>query len=173
MPNKTIFLDRDGVINQEKNYLYKIGDFIFIDGIFDACKYFHNLGFRIIIITNQSGIQRGYFTETDYLNLTHWMLDEFKKNNIEILDVFHCPHGPNSLCECRKPMSGMFIKAKEKYNINMNKSWAIGDKEDDIIAAKNAGIHNTVLVRSGHKVNELNSNAEYFLDSINDISRLI
>ena len=72
---KTIFLDRDGVINKEVQYLYKIDDFEFIDGIFDACLYFQNLGYQIIIITNQSGISRGHYTESDYQKVTQWMLD--------------------------------------------------------------------------------------------------
>ena len=74
MPTKTIFLDRDGVINKEVNYLHKIDDFEFIDGIFDTCQHFQSLGYQIIIITNQSGIYRGYYTENDYQKVTQWML---------------------------------------------------------------------------------------------------
>ena len=84
MPIKTIFLDRDGVINKEVNYLNKIDDFEFIDGIFDACQYFANLGYKIIIATNQSGIYRGYFTEIDYQKITLWMLSQFNINNIKL-----------------------------------------------------------------------------------------
>ena len=92
MPIKTIFLDRDGVINKEVNYLNKIDDFEFIDGIFDACLYFTNLGYKLIIITNQSGISRGFYSESDYQKLTQWMIDQFENKNINILDIFHCPH---------------------------------------------------------------------------------
>ena len=113
MTIKTIFLDRDGVINKDINYLYKVKDFQFIDGIFDSCIYFQKLGFKIIVVTNQSGISRGYFSEKEYKNLTNWMINEFKKNGIKILDVFHCPHLPDSNCSCRKPMPGMFINAKK------------------------------------------------------------
>ena len=173
MPIKTIFLDRDGVINKEVNYLYKIKYFEFIDGIFEACSYFKMLGYKIIIITNQSGIARGYFKENYYHNLTDWMLEEFKKKDIEILDIFYCPHGPESNCDCRKPKPGMFIAAKKKHNINIKESWMIGDSERDITAANLAGITNTVLVRSGHKIDEENSKAKFYLDSIKDISSLI
>ena len=92
MSIKTIFLDRDGVINKEVNYLYKIDDFEFTDGIFDACLHFLNLGFKIIIITNQSGISRGFYNESDYQKITQWMLAQFENKYINILDVFHCPH---------------------------------------------------------------------------------
>ena len=99
MTIKTIFLDRDGVINKEVNYLFKIDDFQFIEGIFEACKDFQFNKFEIIIITNQSGISKGIYTEDDYKKLTDWMLKEFKKRNIEILDIFHCPHDSNSSCK--------------------------------------------------------------------------
>ena len=171
MPTKTIFLDRDGVINKEVNYLHKIDDFEFVDGIFDACLYFQQLGYKIIIVTNQSGIARGYYSESDYQKLTQWMLGQFEKNNIKILDVFHCPHGPDSTCDCRKPKPGMFLKANAKHNIDMEKSWMIGDKERDLIAANRAGIHNTILLKNSHKIDK--SKASFFLDSIQRAKQII
>ena len=173
MAIKTIFLDRDGVINKEINYLHKIEDFEFIDGIFDACLHFQSLGYKIIIITNQSGISRGYYSEIDYQKVTQWMLGQFKNKNINILDIFHCPHGPDSTCNCRKPKPGMLLKAKTKHNTDMEKSWMIGDKERDIIAANSAGIYNTILVRSGHRIDEPNSNAKIILDSIQQVKQKI
>ena len=173
MTIKTIFLDRDGVINKEIEYLYKIKDFQFIDGIFKSCIHFQRLGYEIIIVTNQSGISRGYYSEEDYQKITQWMINKFNKNTIKILDIFHCPHDPNSNCNCRKPKPGMLLKAKKLYNIDMNNSWLIGDKEIDIIAANSAGIINTILVKSGHKINELNSNAKYILESIHQSSQVI
>jgi len=173
MAIKTIFLDRDGVINKEVHYLHKIEDFEFIDGVFKICQYLNMLGYEIIIITNQSGISRGYYNETDFEILSNWMVDEFKKNDIKILDIFHCPHSPESNCKCRKPKPGMLLAAKDKYNIDMQNSWLIGDKEDDIIAAKNSDITNTILVKSGHKINEIDSHAKYILESINETNQVI
>ena len=173
MAIKTIFLDRDGVINKEVHYLHKIEDFEFIDGVFKICQYLNMLGYKIIVITNQSGISRGYYNETDFEILSNWMVDEFKKNDIKILDIFHCPHLPDSNCKCRKPKPGMLLAAKDKYNIDMQNSWLIGDKEDDIIAANNSDITNTILVKSGHKINEIDSHAKYILESINETNQVI
>ena len=173
MTIKTIFLYRDGVINKEVEYLFRITDFEFIEGVFDACLYFHHLGFKIIIISNQSGIGRGYYKENDYHKLTEWMLEQFNDNNIKILDTFYCPHCPELLCECRKPKPGMFLEAKNKYNIDMRNSWMIGDKDTDIKAANLAGITNTILVRSGHFIDESNSKSRFITDSIKQSKELI
>ena len=173
MAIKTIFLDRDGVINKEVDYLNRIEDFIFIDGIFEACLSFNKLDYQIIIVSNQSGIARGYFTLFEYEKLTKWMLNQFSKKNISILDGFFCPHGPKSKCGCRKPRPGMIIDAMNKYNIDLEKSWMIGDKETDIEAANLAGISNTILLRSGHKINESDSKSKYIIDSIKDSNNLI
>ena len=173
MSIKTIFVDRDGVINKEVNYLHKIKDFKFIDGVLKSLIYLNNLGYEVIIVTNQSGIGRGYFSENEYNELTSWMFNQFEKNNIKVLSIFHCPHHPKTKCECRKPKPGMFFDAIAKYKIDAAKSWMIGDSERDITAANLAGIKNTVLVRSGHNIDENHSKASYFLDSIKDINQII
>ena len=173
MAIKTIFLDRDGVINKDIGYLHKIDDFKFIEGIFDACLFFLSLDYQIIIVSNQSGIARGYYTEDEYKKLTNWMINKFSIKNIFILDAFHCPHGPDSDCRCRKPMPGMFLEAQKKYRIDMANSWLIGDKEEDIISAHNSGINNTIIVKSGHKIDELNSKAKYILNSMNESIKVI
>jgi D-glycero-D-manno-heptose 1,7-bisphosphate phosphatase len=166
MPLKTIFLDRDGVINKEISYLYKIADFKFIDGVFEACLFFQNLNYKIIIISNQSGIARGFYSESDYQILTKWMINQFQAKGLLILDTYHCPHLPESSCNCRKPRPGMFHEAINKYDIDIEMSWMIGDQESDIKAANLAGIKNTILVRSGHTIDESNSNAKFIIDSI-------
>jgi D-glycero-D-manno-heptose 1,7-bisphosphate phosphatase len=173
MTIKTIFLDRDGVINEENNYVHKIEDFKFIRGVFETCKYLINLNYEIIIITNQSGIARGYFNKNDYDKLTRWMINKFQKKEIKILDIFYCPHAPKDLCLCRKPKPGMLLEAQKKYKIDMKNSWLIGDKEDDILAANNAGIFNTILVNSGLKIDKSKSNAKHFLESIHDSKKVI
>jgi len=173
MSIKVVFIDRDGVINEEIGYLHKIKDFKFIDGVIDSCKYFLSLNYKIIIVTNQSGIARGLYKEDDFHILNDWMLDQFQHEGVSILDVFFCPHGPDDDCYCRKPKPGLFVNAKEKFDIDMKKSWMIGDKESDIEAANSAGISQTILVRSGHKINEKRSNSKYLIDSINLASQII
>jgi D-glycero-D-manno-heptose 1,7-bisphosphate phosphatase len=101
------------------------------------------------------------------------MLKKFKDNNIDILDVLYCPHSPNSNCLCRKPKPGLIFEAYKKFQINIKESWLIGDQETDIETAKAAGINNTILVKSGHPVDELNSNASFILKSINECSLII
>jgi D-glycero-D-manno-heptose 1,7-bisphosphate phosphatase len=168
MRQRAIFLDRDGVINKDKNYLYRKEDFEFIDGVFEACQYFQKLGYQLIVVTNQSGIARGYYQKQDFHKLNQWMIEQFSDEGIKILDVFFCPHGPESTCNCRKPKPGMLLEAKIKYNIDMGSSWIIGDKEADVSAANASGISNTILVKTGHDIDEANSRAEFILKSIKD-----
>ncbi|MFY9090210.1 D-glycero-beta-D-manno-heptose 1,7-bisphosphate 7-phosphatase [Arcobacter aquimarinus] len=141
-----MFLDRDGVINHDHGYVYEIEKFEFIDGVFDACRYFISLGYEIIVITNQSGIGRGYYTQEDFLNLTNWMIKEFSKNGIEILKVYFCPHSPTEDCDCRKPKIGMITQSLNDFSIDLQNSWLIGDKISDIQTAINANIPNRILI---------------------------
>ncbi|MGE0018197.1 MAG: D-glycero-alpha-D-manno-heptose-1,7-bisphosphate 7-phosphatase [Draconibacterium sp.] len=140
--NKALFIDRDGTINIEKHYVYKKEDFVFMPGIFDLLKHFTDNGYLIFIITNQSGIARGFYSEEDYNRLTSWMLNEFELKGIKITKVYHCPHHPDITgpCICRKPKPGMILQAIEEFNINPSASVLIGDKKSDILAGENAGI---------------------------------
>ena len=169
---KVFFIDRDGVINKEIGYLHEIAKFEFIDGVIESLKYIQNKGFKIIIITNQSGIGRGMYSREKFLELNKWMIDFLSTQGVKILEVFYCPHSPEERCTCRKPLPGMFLEAIKKYDIDIEMSWSIGDKETDIQAAKSSGISNTILVKSGHKINERNSRASYILESIYDVMNL-
>jgi len=171
--NKAIFLDRDGVINIEKEYLYKIEDFEFIDGVFKACKYFISKGYMIFIITNQSGIGRGYYSKHDFNILTQWMLNKFQNSGIKITDINYCPHLPTDGCKCRKPSPNMILDFVQQYNIDLTRSWLIGDKQSDIDSAINANIDNHILVKSGHVVDENKSSAKFILNSILDTIDII
>jgi len=142
-----LFLDRDGVINLEKNYLHKQEDFEFIDGIFDLCQYYMAKGYYIIVVTNQSGIARGYYSEMDFKSLTFWMIDAFDAKGVKIDQVYHCPHHPDisGECECRKPKPGMLLKAAKDLNIDLENSLLVGDSERDIQAAYAAGLKEAYL----------------------------
>lgn len=156
MMNKALFLDRDGVINKEKNYLYKIEDFEFIDGVFETCRHFQSLGYLIIIITNQSGIARGKYSENDFKILTKWMIKEFLEEDINISNVYYCPHHPNfsKKCDCRKPNPKMILDAKNEFNINLEMSILVGDKNTDIEAGLTSGIKRNYLINTGHTILE-------------------
>ena len=145
---RALFLDRDGVVNLETNYVHRVEDFIFIDGIFDLCRKFHSKGYLLFIITNQAGIARGLYTEEQFQNITSWMLHEFKSKGIEITRVYHCPHHPDftGVCECRKPAPGMILEAQKKYDIDLTKSILIGDKISDIESGERAGVAVNVLL---------------------------
>lgn len=145
--NKALFLDRDGVINVEVNYLYKIEDFIFIDGIFELCTKYQNEGYFIFVVTNQSGIARGFYTQEDFDVLTSWMIEEFLKRGVTINKVYFCPHHPeiSGECNCRKPKAGMIFEAKQEFDIDLENSILVGDKERDIEAATLSGIKESYL----------------------------
>lgn len=136
--NKAVFLDRDGTINVEKHYLYRIEDFTFLPGVLDGLRLLQNAGYILIIVTNQSGIARGYYSEDDFSNLNKWMINELEENGIHITEVYYCPHLPDAkidkyrkMCACRKPALGMFEQAVKDFDIDLSDSWAIGDKLRD------------------------------------------
>lgn len=167
--NRALFLDRDGVINVEKDYLYKIKDFEFIDGIFDLCRYYQKHGFIIVVVTNQSGIDRGYYTKEDFDILTSWMVKEFSSNNIEIKKVYYCPHHPkiSGECSCRKPNPGMLLRASKELNIDLKNSIIIGDKERDVQAGINAGLTTTYLFDESNNLKT--SKANKIVSKLEDI----
>lgn len=136
--NKAIFLDRDGTINVEKHYLYRIEDFEFLPGVIDALRKLQKAGYLLIVITNQSGIGRGYYSEEDFQKLNDWMVTTLREQGITIADVYYCPHLPDAQveeyrkeCSCRKPKLGMYQQAILDYNIQIGHSYAIGDKIRD------------------------------------------
>ena len=147
MSKPAIFFDRDGVLNVDVGYLYKIEDFQWIDGAIQAIKYFNDKGYYVFVITNQSGVARGYYKEEDIRKLHQWMKKELAKYGAHIDEFFYCPHHIKGIvpeysfdCECRKPKIGMIKQALEKYDIHLDGSLLIGDKESDIECAENAGI---------------------------------
>ncbi|MDR1614615.1 MAG: D-glycero-beta-D-manno-heptose 1,7-bisphosphate 7-phosphatase [Campylobacteraceae bacterium] len=146
MAFKAVFLDRDGVINEDKGYVYKQKDFIFTDGIFETLKHFQECGYLLFVVTNQSGIGRGYYTEEEFLALNNYMLKEFEKEGVKISKVYYCPHAPEIMCACRKPNPKMLLEAQKEFDIDMNASWLIGDNERDMEAGLRAGVKNLILL---------------------------
>lgn len=182
-----VFLDRDGVINREKNYVHRVDEFEFLDGVFEACRRIRRAGYRLVIITNQAGIARGYYTEADYHALTRWMLDCFRAQGVEVDAVYFCPHHPEHglgdyrrECGCRKPAPGMILDAAREHGLDLSRSILVGDKLSDIQAGKAAGIGSCILVLSGHSAGsaarseadavyqDLNQAADAFLENRNE-----
>lgn len=155
MLSAALFLDRDGVINIDHGYVYKREHFQFIDGVFELVRFAIKRKFLIIIITNQSGIGRGYYSEGEFLKLTKWMCHEFIINEAPITQVYYSPYHPAAAKSkyrkehpSRKPNPGMILDAKADFGIDLNRSVLIGDKASDIAAGNAAGIGVNLLFDS-------------------------
>jgi len=152
--SSAVFIDRDGVINEDRGYVHRIEDFVFLPGAISGMKIFQDLGYKIVIVTNQAGIARGMYTENDFEVLTAHMNQVLLENNVIVSGVYHCPHHPNgvierwtSVCNCRKPRPGMLLKASENLGLQLGSSILIGDKISDIDAGLNAGVPLTILIK--------------------------
>ena len=145
--NKAVFFDRDGTLNEEVHYLHKIEDFKWIEGAIDAIKFCNDNGYLAIVITNQSGVARGYYPESDIMKLYDWMNDDLAKYGAHLDGIYYCPHHPTGNvreyaidCDCRKPKPGMLFKAQKDHNIDLKSSYLIGDGVRDVECAEAAGV---------------------------------
>ena len=175
--DKAIYLDRDGTLNHDKGYTYKKEDFKLINGVIDALKILKN-DFKFFIVTNQSGIGRGYYTLDDAHKFNDIMLNEFEKEKIKIEKIYICPHTQEDNCDCRKP-SAKYIKESEKeFNIDIKNSWVIGDHSWDIDMGKNVGCR-TIYVLTGHgkkhmhQLKELNIKPDFIAENLYDAAKII
>jgi D-glycero-D-manno-heptose 1,7-bisphosphate phosphatase len=173
--HRALFLDRDGVINHDAGYTSRVEDFHFIDGIFDLCRAARQAGYLLVVVTNQAGIGRGYYSEDDFLALTTWMRQRFVAEGAPLADVYYCPFHPehgigdykqDSLD--RKPHPGMLLRAAQKHSIDLKHSILVGDKDSDMQAASAAG----VAVRCQYLVNTdtsvLSNAATHKIDALQD-----
>ena len=175
--NRAVFLDRDGVINKDTGYVHLVDDFEYIDGVFDACLTLKKMGYLLVVDTNQSGIARGLYSEHDFHTLTEWMDWNFADKGVDLDGIYYCPHHPEKGigeykqdCDCRKPKPGMLLDAAKFLKIDLANSIMVGDKADDMRAAKAAGIGKSILVRSGKVVDEAGIiEATMVVDSIADV----
>ena len=154
---KAVFLDRDGTINIDKEYMYKINDFEFILGAVEAIKKMNSLGYKVIVVTNQSGIARGFYLEKDLIYLHDFIQIQLSLNGAVIDAFYYCPHHPEATvekyridCNCRKPKKGLFERAIAEHGIDVKQSWAVGDRLRDVTPANELGI-STALVSSDGK----------------------
>lgn len=155
-----LFLDRDGTINIERDYLHQVADFALESGVAEAFALIPRLlpGWAIVVVTNQSGIARGYYSESQMHQLhRHMNRILLKRSGVQPDSVLHCPHHPQATleayrcdCHCRKPRPGMLLQAARRLNLDLSLSWMIGDKPADIGAARAAGCAGAVLVETGY-----------------------
>jgi len=178
---RAVFLDRDGTINLEKEYLYRIEDFEFVDGAEEAIRLLNEAGYFVVVVTNQSGVARGYYTEEDVEILHRDISARLAAKGAHVDAWYYCPHHPAGKgsyalpCRCRKPQPGMLLAAADRYGINLDDSTMIGDKRIDIEAGLSAGCR-PILVRSGYgsiEQEELRQNIEVSDDLLSAVRSLI
>ena len=181
-----VFLDRDGTINIDYGYVYQKDKLRFIDGSIEALRLLQQNGYLLIIVTNQSGIARGYYSKEDFLELNEWMLSDLKKKGIKIAKVYYCPHHPNGKiekykmdCNCRKPKLGMYEEAIKDFDIDLSQSYAIGDKIRDSAICENTSCRG-YLISSLEKENIVDGvksgkyrNTEYAEDLLTAAKKIV
>ncbi len=177
---KAIFLDRDGTLNIDHGYVHKIDDFEFIEGVIPTLRKLQQMGYLLVVVTNQSGIARGYFSEEDFLQLTEWMDWSLAEQDVDLAGIYYCPHHPEGKgeyqkqCDCRKPKGGMLKDAIKALKIDPQQSVMVGDKVEDLLAAQEAKVKTKILVRTGKAVTAEGENlADYVLDSLVDLPRIL
>lgn len=154
--DKIIFLDRDGTMNEEVHYLHKPEDLHILSGVAEALKLLRDAGFQIVVVTNQAGVARGYYTCQDVETLHQYLNEQLKKEGAWVDHFFYCPHHPvhgigdyKIECDCRKPGTGMFVMAEQYYQIDKSNSYMIGDKLLDVEAGNQYGVK-SILVGTGY-----------------------
>ena len=150
---RAAFLDRDGVVNVDRGYVCRREDFVFVAGVLDGARRLHELGFALVVVTNQSGIGRGLYGIDAYDELTAWMKTQFQAAGAPLAGVYYCPHHPTDAigeyrraCDCRKPAPGMLLTAARELGLDLGRSTLFGDKESDLLAARAAGLPVRVLL---------------------------
>jgi D-glycero-D-manno-heptose 1,7-bisphosphate phosphatase len=157
MANAAVFIDRDGTINQEKNYLYRIKDWEWITGSIEAIKSFNDAGMLVIVVSNQAGVARGKYNEHDIEKLHAYVNDELSRFEAKIDAYYYCPHHPDfgvtRTCSCRKPLPGLIMQAQQDFDIDLDRSYMVGDKISDIHAGEAAGVK-PLMVLTGYGMQE-------------------
>lgn len=173
---RALFLDRDGVINVERGYVYRPEDFEFVEGVFDLCRAARKMGFRIFVVTNQAGIGRGYYSEQDFRQLSDWMCGVFARESAPIDKVYFCPThpehgiGPYKIDSAlRKPGPGMFLQAAVEFDVHLAGSVSVGDKESDVAAGIAAGIGCNLLFCPSSDSRPAHSAADAILTHLMDV----
>lgn len=176
MTRKALFLDRDGIINKDSGYVFREQDIVFVEGIFDVIHAFVRRGYVPVIVTNQSGIGRGRYSEADFKTLSEWMQTQFDAAGLPAIPVYYCPHHPTegigdykTDCNCRKPKPGMLIDAIAEHQLDPVHSCMIGDSWRDIQAADAAGVGNKIFVNQNMPDNPQDIKNVEWVKQVSDI----
>jgi D-glycero-D-manno-heptose 1,7-bisphosphate phosphatase len=153
MKEAAIFLDRDGTLNAEKDYVFRYEDWEWIPGVVDGLKTLAGLGFRLVVVSNQSGVARGYYTGADVKTLHARVAKDLREKGVDVAGFYFCPHGPGEGCACRKPAPGLLVQAEKDLNIDFARSFLVGDKLIDVQAAQSVGVQ-PILVGTGYGLQE-------------------
>ena len=155
-PRRALLLDRDGVINVNHGYVHAAATTEWVPGVFELVAQAHRQGLLVVVVTNQAGIGRGYYSEAEFLAYTAWMHAQFAQRGTPLLATFWCPHHPGAgvgdyrvACDCRKPKPGMLLAAAARFDLDLHASWMVGDKPSDMEAAAAAGVGTRHLVEGG------------------------
>ena len=150
---RALFLDRDGVINVDHGYVYLPEQTQWVPGIFELCEVARQRGYALVVVTNQAGIARGYYSEAEFAAYSQWLRGQFAARGLEILAIYHCPHHPSEGlnewrrdCDCRKPKPGLIVRAQRELDIDLAHSALIGDKVSDVQAGVAAGVGHCLLI---------------------------
>ncbi len=173
LARRALFLDRDGVVNVDHGYVYRPEQTEWIPGIFELCRIAVELGYVLVVITNQAGIARGYYGEAEFAEYTHWMHAQFQARGVEILATYHCPHHPiegigelRRDCDCRKPRPGMILRAQRELGLDLAASALIGDKDSDLEAGRAAGVGHCLKLGAANGEARSLADAAHWLRSI-------
>ena len=169
MNRPALFLDRDGVLNIDHGYVGRPADFEPVEGVFEVLRKAIAYGYALIVVTNQSGIGRGFFTQDEYDALETHIFQLFAEAGCPLTAIYHCPHTQDANCDCRKPRPGMIIRAAREHGIDLSQSVMIGDKPSDMEAAQRAGIKRTeMVITEAGSVEALDRSVEW-IRSINSL----
>jgi D-glycero-D-manno-heptose 1,7-bisphosphate phosphatase len=147
---RVVFLDRDGTLTVDRGYTWRLQDYALQPGVPAALRRLEEAGYALAIVTNQSGIGRGYYAESDYAAFQRHLIADLGRQGVRILESFHCPHRPDAGCACRKPGTALLERARDEIGADLARSWMIGDNAGDMALATRAGLEGAVLVLTGH-----------------------
>lgn len=168
---KAVFLDRDGVLIEDKGYVHSVSNVVFISGVFESLRLLQDATYKLFVVTNQSGIGRGMYPEEDMHTVHKYMLDRFEAEGVTISGFYFCPHTPDDGCECRKPGTALLTRAAAEHTLSLDKSWMVGDKSSDVECGRRALAKAILIQDQGAVVGSIRPN--FVVRDIREAARVI